>query len=183
MFRGRAGARGLFHVVPAIHIGAMTAIITVRTATPADLAAVDALLARSYPRLLAADYPPSVIVTALPIIARARPELVQSGTYFVAETAEGAIIGAGGWTWGGSARGDVRHVVTDHRHLRRGVGRALMETALASAAAAGVELMTCLSTRTAVPFYAALGFVTVGPVEVPLAPGIGFPAVRMQRRM
>ena len=53
--------------------------LTLRHATPSDLAAVDALLARSYPRLLAADYPPSVLVTAVPIIARARPELLASG--------------------------------------------------------------------------------------------------------
>ena len=53
--------------------------LTLRHATPSDLAAVDALLARSYPRLLAADYSASVLVTAVPIIARARPELLASG--------------------------------------------------------------------------------------------------------
>ena len=63
----------------------MTQDIFLRVATPADLAAVDALLARSYPRLLAADYPPSVLVTALPLISRARPELLASGTYYVVE--------------------------------------------------------------------------------------------------
>jgi GNAT superfamily N-acetyltransferase len=160
---------------------------TIRASTAADLSRIDALLARSYPRLLAADYPPSVIVTALPIIARARPDLVRSGTYFVAEMDGGAIIGAGGWTPVGSgtgpAAGEVRHVVTDDRHLRRGIGRAVMGAVLESASGAGLGLMLCLATRTAVPFYQALGFTALGPVEVPLAPGIGFPAIRMQRRM
>ena len=41
----------------------------------------------------------------------------------------------------------------------------------------------CLSTRTAVPFYAAVGFSLVGPVEVPIVPGMRFPALRMQRRI
>lgn len=42
--------------------------LTFRTALRGDLSAVDALMARSYAKLLAADYPPSVLVTALPII-------------------------------------------------------------------------------------------------------------------
>jgi GNAT superfamily N-acetyltransferase len=166
----------------------VTDLLTLRPATPADLAGVDALLARSYPKLLARDYPPSVLVTALPLIARARPELMRSGTYWVAIASDGAIVGAGGWTRGAPGDGGradgvghVRHVVTDAGRVRQGIGRALMERAIAQAAAAGVRRLDCLSTRTAVPFYAVLGFVARGPVEVPLRPGIVFPAVRMER--
>ena len=50
-------------------------MIRVRPAERSDMAAVDALLARSYPRLLKPDYPPSVLVTALPLISRAQPAL------------------------------------------------------------------------------------------------------------
>lgn len=168
----------------------MSDLLTLRPATPADLAAVDALLAHSYPRLLAADYPPSVLVTALPLISRARPELLASGTYWVAVAAEGEVVGAGGWTRGapgdgGTAAGlgHVRHVVTRAGRVRQGIGRALMERAMAQAAQAGVRYLDCLSTRTAVPFYASLGFHALGPVDVALRPGITFPAVRMQRAL
>lgn len=164
----------------------MSDVLTLRPARPGDLAAVDTLLARSYPKLLAADYPPSVLVTALPLIARARPELMTCGTYWVALEPDGALVGAGGWTPGapdGSGtqprRGHVRHVVTDAGWVRRGIGRALMTRALHQAAEAGIATLECLSTRTAVPFYAALGFAVVGPVSVDLRPGIAFPAVRM----
>ena len=58
--------------------------LTIRPGRTEDIAPLDALLARSYPRLLAADYPPSVLVTAIPRISRAQPRLVTSGTYFVA---------------------------------------------------------------------------------------------------
>ncbi|HEX9857045.1 MAG TPA: GNAT family N-acetyltransferase [Paracoccaceae bacterium] len=160
--------------------------VSFRIATRADLAGVDALLSRSYPRLLKADYPPSVLVTALPLISRARPELVMSGSYWVAG-AGGRIVGAGGWTPGapeGGRRaaglGHVRHVVTDADRQREGIGRGLMEHVLAQARAAGILRLDCLATRTAVPFYAALGFRVLGTVEVPLRPGIGFPAVRME---
>jgi GNAT superfamily N-acetyltransferase len=168
----------------------MADLLTIRPATRADLGAVDALLAHSYPRLLAADYPPSVLVTALPLIARARPELLVSGTYWLAVDAAGIVVGAGGWTRspsdGGKGHpgiGHVRHVVTRAGRVREGIGRALMTRVMAQAAGAGVARLDCLSTRTAVPFYTALGFRALGPVEVSLRPGIGFPAVRMVREV
>lgn len=165
----------------------MTPTIAIRRAEPSDLEAVDRLLARSYPRLLAADYPPSTMVLAVPIIARARPELLASGRYFLAVDASGRVVGAGGWSLArpggpgdaGVDTGHVRHVATDPDAVRQGVGRKLMRETVADAARAGVRRMECLSTRTAVPFYAALGFRIVGPTEVPLQPGIVFPAVRM----
>lgn len=154
----------------------------IRPSTQADLAAVDALLARAYPRLLKADYPPSVLVTALPLISRAKPELVSCGTYYVAETTEGAIVGAGGWTPDPKVRdlGHIRHVVTDDRAVRQGVGRAVINHALAVARGQGMADMECWSTRTAVAFYASFGFVDLGLIDVPLQPGITFPSVRMR---
>ncbi len=154
----------------------------IRPSTKADMAAVDALLARTYPKLLKADYPPSVLVTALPVISRARPELLVCGTYYVAEE-DGTILGAGGWTLDrtDTGLGHIRHVVTDDRALRRGVGRSLMQRSFDVARAAGVTRMECWATRTAEPFYKAVGFVTVGPMEVTLAGGISFPSIRMMR--
>jgi len=154
----------------------------VRPTTKADLAAVDALLARTYPKLLKADYPPSVLVTALPVISRAQPALLVCGTYYVAEE-DGAILGAGGWTPDKAEEGlgHIRHVVTDDRALRRGVGRAIMERSFAVARAAGITRMECWATRTAVPFYTAVGFHEIGPIDVTLAGGISFPSVRMLR--
>ena len=73
-------------------------VVTIRTADMTDLAAIDALLSRSYPRVLAHDYPPSVLVLALPLLSRAQPVLVTSGRYYVAETADGRVLGAGGWS-------------------------------------------------------------------------------------
>lgn len=154
----------------------------VRASSKADLAAVDALLARSYPKLLKADYPPSILVTALPLISRAQPQLLNCGTYYVAEE-EGEILGAGGWTRDKQdpARGHIRHVVCDDRHLRRGIARALLERCFETARAAGVTEMECWSTRTAERFYQAIGFRTLGPMDVQLAGGISFPSLRMMR--
>jgi GNAT superfamily N-acetyltransferase len=164
----------------------MALTITLRRALPSDLSAVDLLLGRSYPRLLAADYPPSIMVLAVPRLTRANPQLLGSGRYFVAEDATGRVLAAGGWSAGASGRdpgirdtGSVRHVASDPDYARRGIGRALMERVMADARAAGAQWLDCLSTRTAVPFYAALGFRTLYPCDITLAPGISFPAVRM----
>ncbi|MEM6478087.1 MAG: GNAT family N-acetyltransferase [Pseudomonadota bacterium] len=157
--------------------------ISIRTATPRDTAAVDALLQRSYPRLLKADYPPSVLVAAIPAMTRARPSLMSSGTYYLA--LEGTeIVGAGGWTrsrrpgWG-----DVRHVVTDDRRLRAGIGRALMDHSFRKAKAAGLGALECWATLTAVGFYEAMGFERVEPMVVQLQGAIDFPAMRMTRSL
>ena len=161
-----------------------------RIAGPRDLGAVDALLSRAYPAILKADYPPSVLVTALPLISRANPALLRSGTYWLAEDAGGRLLGAGGWTSAAPVAGDgapglanVRHVVTDPDALRRGIARQVLGAAMAQAREAGMEAIAALSTRTAVPFYAALGFARFGSADIALRPGIEFPAIRMARRL
>jgi GNAT superfamily N-acetyltransferase len=163
--------------------------LTIRQAMRGDLAELDALYARAYPAILKRDYAPSVLVTALPLLARAQPRLIASGSFHVA-LMDGRIVGGAGWSWSGPQGGagplnmaHVRHVVTDPGQLRKGIGRVLMGRVLDEAAAGGAQLMDCQSTLTAVPFYAALGFVEIGPIRVTLRPGIEFPAVHMQRRM
>ena len=56
-------------------------MFAVRPACRSDISAVDALLARAYPRLLAKDYAADVLQRALPVIGCAQPDLVASGTY------------------------------------------------------------------------------------------------------
>lgn len=174
----------------------MTMTVIIRAARLSDLSAVDTLLARSYPKLLAADYPPSLMVLAVPIISSARPELLASGQYYLAYTDGGQLVGAGGWSANAPAASDkpaapgvrgrighVRHVATDPSAVRQGVARALMQAVFAAAIENGVTRLECLSTRTAVPFYTSVGFRSLGPVEVPLRQGIVFPAVQMDRSL
>lgn len=171
----------------------MTLQTLIRIARPDDLAAVETLLGRSYPRLLRADYPPSVMVTVVPVLARARPELLASGRYFLVEDIDGRILGAGGYSLAGSgprgtsaasgapALAQIRHVATDPEALRKGVGRRLMQANFTAAAAEGVQRFDCLSTLTAVPFYKALGFQEIAPAQIAVLPGMAFPVMRMWR--
>lgn len=163
--------------------------LTLRVAQKADSPSVDRLLRRCYPRLLKADYPPSVMVTAVPLIARANPALLASGRYYVIER-EGQILAAGGWSLPqaqrGRARNDVahlRHLATDPDYLRMGLGQRLVRYAMDEARTAGAQEMQCLSTRTAHRFYWTLGFQSGRELQVPLAPGITFPAIEMWRKL
>jgi GNAT superfamily N-acetyltransferase len=156
--------------------------LTLRLAEPADLAAVDALMARSFPRLLKADYPPSTLVLAVPRLARANPRLLASGRYVLA--LDGArLLGAGGYSLRPMQTAAVRHLATDPDALRRGVGRRVLGWVLEAARAEGARRIEAEATRTAVPFYAALGFEARGEAEVALAPGIAFAVVRMARSL
>ncbi|MEL6586962.1 MAG: GNAT family N-acetyltransferase, partial [Pseudomonadota bacterium] len=129
---------------------------TIRPARPDDLAAVSALLADSYPTLLAPDYPADVLARVLPFIAKAKPNLLASGTYHVAHDASGQLLAGGGWTAvapGAEATvpgvGHIRHVVANPKTLRQGHARAVLEVSLRQAKTAGIRRMCCLSTLTA----------------------------------
>lgn len=164
--------------------------LTLRRTTSADMMALDGLFAASYPVLLKPDYPPSVLVTALPLISRAQPALLRSGSYFMIENADGRALAAGGWTQsapqggvGPRDMGHVRHVVTHPATVRQGLARRLLGHVFTTARQAGLRRLMCQSTRTAVPFYRAMGFVPRGDIVVTLRPGIGFPAVEMEREL
>jgi len=164
----------------------MTTQISIRPTTARDLPRIDALLGASYPAFLKADYPPSVLVTVLPLISRANPALLRSGTYYVVEDDRGSALAAGGWSLsapqggvGPRDLGHIRHVATHPDAARRGLATAVLERCFREARAAGLTWLMAQSTRTAVPFYRAMGFEDRAEIEVTLRPGITFPAVEM----
>jgi N-acetylglutamate synthase-like GNAT family acetyltransferase len=157
----------------------------IRATTENDLEAVSRVLAASYSALLAADYPLEVLATIVPLISRAKPELVSSGTYYAAEE-NGQIIAFGGWTKtrpGTNAivegLGHIRHVATDPAHLRKGAAGLITKYSLSKARSAAMTEMECLSTRTAVPFYTKCGFKTIAEKDV-LVAGVAFASVEMR---
>jgi N-acetylglutamate synthase-like GNAT family acetyltransferase len=167
----------------------MTGHIRVRVASLDDIDAVDEILQLSYPILMAPGYTKEVLARALPLMVRANPALLRSGTFYLAEQApDGAVAGCGGWTFerpGESGApidptvAHIRHFATHPDWIRRGVGRALLDRCIAEARAAGVHRLECYSSLVAEPFYAALGFTFVERLMVEMGPGITLPSVRM----
>ncbi|MCK7610789.1 GNAT family N-acetyltransferase [Roseibium sediminicola] len=160
----------------------------IRVAAPHDEQAVSALLLKSYTALLRPAYDPATLEKALPLITKANPDLLASGSYYVACGEDGSIAGAGGWTKHSptgrnetARNGNIRHFGTDPDAARRGIGRALMTRCLEEAAAAGLEELNCYSTLNGEAFYAACGFRTVEPFDVKLPGDVIFPSVRMVR--
>ncbi len=161
-------------------------MITLRPTTETDIDAVSQVLAASYSTLLAADYPAQALSIIVPLISRAKIELVSSGTYFAAEK-NGQILAVGGWTKTRPGTnetleglGHIRHVATHPEHVRKGAAGLIMTRCLSDARATGMTAMECLSTRTAMPFYSKFGFAVVVERDV-LVAGMPFASVEMKK--
>jgi GNAT superfamily N-acetyltransferase len=133
-------------------VGAMidALIHLVRVARPADSGAVSALLVASYSSLLAAHYDSYTLGRALPIMTKANPTLLASGTYYVAEDELGNLVGCGGWTTarpGMVIEGEahIRHFATHPERVRRGVGTALLTRCFSEARLLGI--LNCTAFR------------------------------------
>jgi GNAT superfamily N-acetyltransferase len=159
-----------------------------RVATLEDAAAVGSVLRASYSTLMADAYPAEVLARALPPMSRANPELLVSGRYYLVEAETGEPAGCGGWSGhppDGSEpdprRAHIRHFATHPDWTGRGIGRMIYERCEADARAAGFTGFEAYASLNGEPFYAALGFKRLEPIETPMPGGVLFPAVRMER--
>lgn len=162
---------------------------TTRVATPRDERLVGALLRECYPVLMRPAYGEE-LVPVLDAIVRANPALLSSGSYYVAESAPGCIVGVGGWTrdppGGGEAQpshAHLRHFGTHPRWCRQGVGRRIYAQCELNAREAGIQYLECYSSLNAVAFYSALGFDSVMHIDVPIGTGRSLTGVLMRRRI
>jgi GNAT superfamily N-acetyltransferase len=160
----------------------------VRVSTPADLAGVAGVLEAAYPVLMAAAYDEAELGPALPLMTRAQPALLESGTYYVAEVDRGEIIGCGGWTAARPGDGLVTEGVAHLRHFGthpewtgRGVGTAIYRRCERDAGIAGARHLECYSSLNAEGFYAAMGFALVARIEIELRDGVRITSAHMQR--
>jgi N-acetylglutamate synthase-like GNAT family acetyltransferase len=170
----------------------MVATVTyiVRVADPSDASAVSCLLAASYSALLESHYERVLLDRALPFMTKANPTLLASGSFYVAQSSHGELIGCGGWSLErpGTAkivRGEahIRHFATHPGWTRLGVGRSLMNRCCMDAKARDVSELHCCSTFAAENFYKALGFRTVAGADIPLDSEVSFPALLMQHAL
>lgn len=164
--------------------------LTLRRAKGADIPALEALYRRSFATALRGDYAPSTMVAALSVLTRAQIKLVGCGTYHVAEGAEGHILAAGGWSFASPLgtptpihMAHVRHFAVDPSVAGQGIGGQLLQNAEAEAKEAGARIMDCQAIFGAVPFFAAHGFREIGPISVPVKPGMSYTAIRLQKRL
>jgi GNAT superfamily N-acetyltransferase len=185
--------------------------VRIRTALPADVPALTALIEVSVRVLQAPDYTPEQLEAALKHIYGVDTQLIADGTYFLAEAtsppsgSSGSdslppIAGCGGWSkhrtlFGGdqwTSREDdlldpkrdaakIRAFFIHPAWARRGIGSMILAACEDAARAAGFTRCEMGATLTGVPMYAARGYVEIERVDATLPGGILFPIVRMAK--
>jgi N-acetylglutamate synthase-like GNAT family acetyltransferase len=163
---------------------------SIRESNAGDLAAVTELLRASYPTLMKPAYDLAMLDPALKLMTRANPKLLSSGTYYVAESESGSIVGCGGWTRenpGGEdsmeAVGHIRHFGTHPDWIRRGIGSAIFQKCEEDARASGIREFECYSSLNAECFYCALGFKRIAVLDIQMIPGVSLTSCHMRYRL
>ena len=170
-----------------------------RLAAAGDTGAITELMAVSVRALFPRYYDEQQTASAARYIARLDPQLVDDGTYFVCEDADG-IIACGGWsrrgrlyTGSGVHAGDDRVLdpARDAAHVRamfvrpdrtrQGLGRAILEAAEAAARSEGFTRLDLMATLPGVPLYRAFGFAEVERLPVVMPDGVAIEGVVMDR--
>jgi GNAT superfamily N-acetyltransferase len=174
---------------------------SLRKATPADIPALNALIARSARGLSAADYRPAQIEGALRGAFGVDSQLLADETYYVVEGG-GQIVGCGGWSFrstlfGGDSRAGrdattlnpateaakIRAFFVDPGHARRGIGSLLLDHCEREARAHGYACVELMATLPGVKLYAARGYVGGPMVHFDLGSGEAIEFIPMRKSL
>jgi len=180
------------------------ATFSIRTATPADIPALHALIELSVRNLQQHDYTPQQIEGALGHALGLDTQLIEDATYFIAEPIDspGQLAGCGGWSYRktlfGSDHGPnretsfldpttdaakIRAIFIHPKYARKGLGTRILAHCEAAAQAAGFRRLTMGSTLTGVPLYTLKGYSPIERVSVPLPNGESLPIIVMDRAL
>lgn len=174
--------------------------LTIRQAASADIAALHPLIAASVRALSQGYYSGQQIESALLNIFGVDTQLIEDGTYYVAEI-DGRIVGCGGWSrrktlYGGDqTKGPevdallnpeieparIRAFFIHPDWARRGIGRNIIEVCEAAARQAGFKIFELVATLPGVPLYKACGYEASEPFDIALPDGATLPVVRMSK--
>jgi N-acetylglutamate synthase-like GNAT family acetyltransferase len=173
----------------------MSPEITFRTATPADIPALEKLMPLSMAVMGGRVYSPEELDIVQQLIG-VDPQIIEDGTYFVAE-AEGRIVACGGWSYrkklhggaGVAADPAMLDPATDAARIRaffvhpewteHRLGTRMLKLCEDAARAAGYKRAELGSTRPGEPFYAKRGYVAMEWVEQRAPDGRSLPLLRM----
>jgi GNAT superfamily N-acetyltransferase len=179
--------------------------IRIRQARMAEIPALQKLIEASVRGLQTEDYTPQQIEGALKTVFGVDSQLVEDGTYLVAEAVGGGegesdYAGCGGWSkrktlygsdhWTGREdallnpekdAAKIRAFFIHPNWARRGVGSLLLEACEAAARAAGFGRFEMGATLTGAKLFGVKGYVAVKPISVPLVNGEFLPVIHMEK--
>lgn len=174
---------------------------TLRVATRADIPAIAQLIRESGIALSRGFYTEAQAAALTEHVFGPDTRLVDDGTYYVIECADG-LAACGGWSlrrtlFGGdqAKQGDdplldpasepsrIRAFFVSPAHARRGLGTRLIHACEDAARGAGFASIELASTMPGVPLYASAGYAEVEPFAITLPGGEVAPLVRMAKRL
>ena len=150
--------------------------LVIRPALRPEIPALEALIAHSARELSQGYYSAEEIEAAIEHVFGVDTELIEDGTYFVAE-ADGALAGCGGWSrrrtlFGGDRAASresgtldpateparIRAFFVHPAWARRGIGQAILTRCETEARQAGFRACELMATLPGVPFYRVMGY-------------------------
>lgn len=164
-----------------------------------DREAISELIAASARRLSREHYNDAQIEAAIATVFGVDSDLIEDGTYFVAESSE-RLIGCGGWSrrktlFGGdqySARdtgyldpesepAKIRAFFIHPAHARQGIARAILSRCETEARAHGFRALELMATLPGIAFYESCGFGKVGNYNLELTASVKLELVPMRK--
>ncbi len=174
--------------------------ISIRLATREDVPALQKLIDASVRGLSVEYYSQSQIASGLTYVFGVDTQLINDGTYFVAETEE-ELVGSGGWSkrqtlfGGDQSKSDrdplldpehdaarIRAFYVDPRWARRGIGSRILTACEEAAAKAGFKRVELVATLPGEPLYSDRGYHKAEPMEIKTPEG-NLPAFRMTKNI
>src|SRR5919206_930334 len=173
----------------------------IRRATMDERAAIKRLIAESARGLSRGHYSDPQIDAAIATVFGVDTDLIEDGTYFVAEIS-GVLVGCGGWSrrktlFGGdqySARdagyldpasepAKIRAFFIHPDHARKGIARAILSRCEDEARAEGFRALELMATLPGIEFYKSCGFAPAGTFALDLVDGVKLQLVPMRKSL
>lgn len=172
--------------------------INIRLARSEDIPALASLISESARILQANYYTPEQIEGALGTVFGVDSQLIQDGTYFIAERAN-QVVGCGGWSkrktlYGGDQgkrveedqlldpsvdAAKIRAFFVHPTWARRGIGSRIMKQCEAAALEAGFKTIEIIATLAGEPLYSRFGYQVSQQFEILLPNENVLPVIRM----
>lgn len=169
-----------------------------RLATAKDIPALEILIPLSVRALQEAHYSAAQMEAAIGPVFGVDRQLITDGTYFVAESEAGQVIGCGGWSrrkavFGGDRERAVEDTGLDPSHdpariraffvhpdfVRRGIGATILAACEKALYDAGFREAVLVATLTGEALYARFGYTVQERYEVPMGGDLRLPVIRM----
>jgi GNAT superfamily N-acetyltransferase len=175
--------------------------MNIRQASISEREEIAKLIAESARHLSRQHYNDAQIEAAITTVFGVDTDLIEDGTYFVAES-EGELVGCGGWSkrktlFGGdqfSARdaayldpasepAKIRAFFIHPSHARKGIARAILSRCETEARAQGFRALELMATLPGIEFYKSCGFTETGNFDLDLTDGVKLELVPMRKEL